>query len=74
MHEGAVLIETFGKGWVLPVCVYTLDLCGVHYFPVVETPIVYGANRAVEDDYTVDRTILEMIIKSAIQLVGQEAS
>ena len=55
-------------------CVYTLDLCGVHYFPVVETPIVYGANRAVEDDCTVDRTILEMIIKSAIQLVGQEAS
>ena len=72
MRPGAVLIETFGRGWVTPCCVETLYLSGVHYLPVVETPIYNGLNVSPHADYKVRRSALEMAIKSAIQLVGEE--
>lgn len=74
MPPDAVLIETFGKGWVNPWAPEALRLKGVHYFPVPQTPDLGGAGKAVADDYTVDNTILEMVIRSAIKLTGGDCA
>ena len=72
MRPGSVFIETFGRGWVIPCCVETAYLKGIHYLPVVQTPISGTTIGSFSGDYKVNNSILEMAIKSAIQLVGQK--
>ena len=74
MRPGAVLIETFGKGWVNPWAPEVLRLKGVHYLPVSQTPDLGDARKALVNDYTVDNTILEMVIRAAIKLTGGDRS
>ena len=69
MRPGSVFIETFGKGWVNPCCAETLRGKGIHYFPIVETPIMNSYCSDSVSDYRVDKSILAMAIESAIQLV-----
>ena len=68
MRPGTVLIETFGRGWVNPWAPETLSLKGVHYLPIPQTPDLGDARKAIVEDYSVDNTILEMAIRSAIAL------
>ena len=68
MRPGSAFIETFGRGWAYLGCVETLRLNGVHYFPVVQTPIPGDGVGSYSSDYWVNKSILKMAIESAIQL------
>ncbi|MBQ6395085.1 MAG: glycosyltransferase family 61 protein, partial [Atopobiaceae bacterium] len=74
MHPGSVFIEAFSKRWALPICVHTLALKDVDFFPLVETPIAKPVEPSVLADFHVDNTILRMMIRSAIKLAEKNAS
>ena len=73
MKPGSVVIEAFSNSWITPVFVNVLHAKGIRYLPVVEAT---NLTRAVVpenvSDFSVDSTILSMVIEAAIQLVGQE--
>ncbi len=71
MRPESVFIEAFSKKWALPASVYPLREKGVHYLPVVQTPIVYDVTASVHDDFEVEPIVLEMVIKAALALAGE---
>ena len=68
MRPGTAFIETFGRTWAFP-CVHDALLrMGVHYLPVVQTPIIEDIKVDQTADYWVDPAILESAIRSALAL------
>ena len=72
MRPGTVMIEVFSKKWAVPWCTELVHAKNVHYFPLVEMPILGTVKNDVDADYRVNNTMLEMLLKSAIKIVGQE--
>ncbi len=70
MRPGTSFIETFGEGWVFPWCKDVLLHKGVHYLPVVQSPLITAMVVDNVSDYEVDPAILEMAIRNAIELAG----
>ena len=68
MRPGTALIETFGRDFVLPWNHETSMVKGVHYFPIVESPTFPFMRLEKNRDYSVNPTILESIIETAIEL------
>ena len=73
MKPGSVVVETFSNSWIAPLFVEVLRAKGVRYFPVVQSSDL-TRTVALENtvDFSVDNTVLSMVIESAIELVGQE--
>ena len=73
MKPGSVVIETFSNSWIAPLFADVIRAKGIRYLPVVQssdlTRTVAPENTA---DFSVDNTVLSMVIESAIELVGQE--
>ncbi len=71
MKPGSVLIETFPNEYTIYFFLHTLRLQGVHYIPLAESKLdAEGHPGGMFADYSIDPRLLEMAIKSAIQLAG----
>jgi capsular polysaccharide biosynthesis protein len=67
-RPGTSFVETFPRTWVLPAVSRAVCERGVHYLPVIQTPITSNVRVDLYGDYSIRRYALEEAIQNAIIL------